>query len=139
MGVVVEEIMGRHQKLTRISQIMYGVLYAISPEIFPAKDRGTGNALVSTTTRVFGVVVRIKTGAPRIEIAMIPIDANCKITRVKSSQRSSVILLKIINKMSKGGSTKQTKIFLYSIMIKLWQIAYNVCSYRRIIRISNLN
>ena len=57
MGVVVEEIMGRDQKLTRISQIMYGVLYAISPEIFPAKDRGTGNALVSTTTRVFGVVV----------------------------------------------------------------------------------
>ena len=38
---------------------MYGVLYAISPEIFPAKDRGTGNALVSTTTRVFGVVVSV--------------------------------------------------------------------------------
>ena len=37
---------------------MYGVLYAISPEIFPAKDRGTGNGLVSTATRVFGVLVR---------------------------------------------------------------------------------
>jgi hypothetical protein len=38
---------------------MYGVLYAISPEIFPAKDRGTGNALTATATRVFGVIVRI--------------------------------------------------------------------------------
>ena len=36
---------------------MYGVLYAISPEIFPAKYRGTGNGLVSTATRVFGVIV----------------------------------------------------------------------------------
>jgi MFS family permease len=36
---------------------MYGVLYAISPEIFPAKDRGTGNALTATATRVFGVIV----------------------------------------------------------------------------------
>ncbi len=36
---------------------MYGVLYALSPEVFPAKDRGTGNGLVSTATRVFGVIV----------------------------------------------------------------------------------
>ncbi|KAJ7173856.1 MFS general substrate transporter [Mycena filopes] len=41
------------------SNIMYGVLYAISPEIFPAKDRGTGNALVSTATRVFGVIAPV--------------------------------------------------------------------------------
>ncbi|TFK32940.1 MFS general substrate transporter [Crucibulum laeve] len=41
------------------SNIMYGVLYAISPEIFPAKDRGTGNGLVSTATRVFGVIAPI--------------------------------------------------------------------------------
>lgn len=39
------------------TQIMYGVLYAISPEIFPAKDRGTGNGLTATATRVFGVMV----------------------------------------------------------------------------------
>ena len=37
---------------------MYGVMYAISPEIFPAKDRGTGNGLTSTAARVFGVLVR---------------------------------------------------------------------------------
>lgn len=36
---------------------MYGVLYAISPEVFPAKDRGTGNGLTATATRVFGLIV----------------------------------------------------------------------------------
>jgi hypothetical protein len=41
------------------TQIMYGVLYAVSPEIFPAKDRGTGNGLTATATRVFGVLVRV--------------------------------------------------------------------------------
>jgi hypothetical protein len=38
-------------------QIMYGVLYAISPEIFPAKHRGTGNGLTAMATRLFGVLV----------------------------------------------------------------------------------
>ena len=38
---------------------MYGVLYAISPELFPAKDRGTGNGLTATATRVFGILVRL--------------------------------------------------------------------------------
>ena len=37
---------------------MYGVLYAASSELFPAKDRGTGNGLTATATRVFGVMVR---------------------------------------------------------------------------------
>ncbi|KAJ7257870.1 MFS general substrate transporter [Mycena haematopus] len=41
------------------SNIMYGVLYAISPEVFPACHRGTGNALVSTATRVFGVIAPV--------------------------------------------------------------------------------
>ena len=36
---------------------MYGVLYAVSPELFPAKDRGTGNGLTATATRVFGIIV----------------------------------------------------------------------------------
>ncbi|KAJ8457622.1 hypothetical protein ONZ45_g18242 [Pleurotus djamor] len=39
--------------------IMYGVLYAISPEVFPAKHRGTGNGLTATATRVFGVIAPI--------------------------------------------------------------------------------
>ncbi|KIM37815.1 hypothetical protein M413DRAFT_448318 [Hebeloma cylindrosporum] len=44
---------------TFFSNIMYGVLYAISPEIFPAKDRGTGNGLVAAATRVFGLIAPI--------------------------------------------------------------------------------
>ena len=40
------------------SNIMYGVLYAITPELFPTKDRGTGNALTATGNRVCGVMVR---------------------------------------------------------------------------------
>lgn len=50
---------------------MYGVLYAISPELFPTKDRGTGNALVASANRMFGIAAPIialhadlKTSAP---------------------------------------------------------------------------
>lgn len=41
------------------SNIMYGVLYAISPELFPAKDRGTGNGLTATATRIFGILAPV--------------------------------------------------------------------------------
>ncbi|KAI9713284.1 MAG: hypothetical protein M1828_001457 [Chrysothrix sp. TS-e1954] len=41
------------------SNIMYAVLYAYTPEIFPTKDRGTGNALTATANRVFGVMAPI--------------------------------------------------------------------------------
>ncbi|KAL6308820.1 MFS general substrate transporter [Sparassis latifolia] len=41
------------------SNIMYGVLYAISPEVFPAKDRGTGNGLTATATRTFGIIAPV--------------------------------------------------------------------------------
>ncbi|EIW56752.1 MFS general substrate transporter [Trametes versicolor FP-101664 SS1] len=41
------------------SNIMYGVLYALSPEVFPAKDRGTGNGLTATATRVFGIIAPV--------------------------------------------------------------------------------
>jgi hypothetical protein len=37
---------------------MYGVLYALTPELFPTKDRTTGNALTASANRVFGVMVR---------------------------------------------------------------------------------
>ena len=40
------------------SNIMYGVLYGITPELFPTKDRGTGNALTATGNRICGVMVR---------------------------------------------------------------------------------
>ncbi|KAI0754770.1 MFS general substrate transporter [Daedaleopsis nitida] len=41
---------------TFTNNIMYGTLYAISPELFPAKDRGTGNALLGAASRVFSVM-----------------------------------------------------------------------------------
>lgn len=38
---------------------MYGVLYAMTPELFPTKDRGTGNGLAATANRIFGVMAPI--------------------------------------------------------------------------------
>ncbi|KAG6332981.1 hypothetical protein ID866_6109 [Astraeus odoratus] len=41
------------------SNVMYGVLYALSPELFPTKDRGTGNSIVAAANRIFGVMAPI--------------------------------------------------------------------------------
>lgn len=49
---------------------MYGVLYAISPELFPAKDRGTGNGLTATATRLFGIVVRAFFSITKLRLLM---------------------------------------------------------------------
>lgn len=38
---------------------MYGVLYAMTPELFPTKDRGTGNGLAATANRIFGIMAPI--------------------------------------------------------------------------------
>lgn len=53
------------------ANIMYAVLYGYTPEIFPTKDRGTGNAVTATANRVFGIMAPIvaiyanlKTAAP---------------------------------------------------------------------------
>jgi len=46
---------------------MYAVLYAYTPEIFPTKDRGTGNALTATANRVFGIMGR---SVPLIEVKL---------------------------------------------------------------------
>ncbi|MCJ1348812.1 hypothetical protein MMC31_007045 [Peltigera leucophlebia] len=48
-----------------MSNIMYAVLYAYTPEgfytylVFPTKDRGTGNAITATANRIFGVMAPI--------------------------------------------------------------------------------
>lgn len=42
-----------------MSNIMYAVLYSYTPEIFPTKDRGTGNALTATANRIFGIMAPI--------------------------------------------------------------------------------
>jgi MFS family permease len=39
-----------------VSNLMYAVLYSYTPEIFPTKDRGTGNALTATSNRIFGII-----------------------------------------------------------------------------------
>lgn len=41
------------------SNVMYAVLYAFTPELFPTKDRGTGNALTATANRIFGIMAPI--------------------------------------------------------------------------------
>ncbi|KAJ1330868.1 MFS-type transporter-like protein [Microdochium nivale] len=41
------------------SNVMYAVLYAYTPELFPTKDRGTGNALTATANRVFGIMAPV--------------------------------------------------------------------------------
>lgn len=38
------------------SNIMYAVLYSYTPEIFPTKDRGTGNAICAVANRIFGIM-----------------------------------------------------------------------------------
>ncbi|CCL98516.1 uncharacterized protein FIBRA_00515 [Fibroporia radiculosa] len=51
-------LLGWNCGYTFTSNVMYGVLYAVSPELFPTKDRGTGNAIVASANRVFGIMVR---------------------------------------------------------------------------------
>ncbi|GJE87464.1 MFS sugar transporter [Phanerochaete sordida] len=54
-----DALLGWNCGYTFTSNVMYGVLYAVSPELFPTKDRGTGNALVSTANRIFGIMAPI--------------------------------------------------------------------------------
>ncbi|KAI9066823.1 MFS general substrate transporter [Trametes sanguinea] len=52
-------LLGWNCGFTFTSNVMYGVLYAVSPELFPTKDRGTGNAIVASANRVFGIMAPI--------------------------------------------------------------------------------
>jgi len=45
---------------------MYGVLYAYTPEVFPAPNRGTGTGIASTLNRIAGLcapIVAVNAGA----------------------------------------------------------------------------
>jgi MFS family permease len=53
-------ILGWNCAYSFTSNVMYGVLYAITPELFPTKDRGTGSAIVAAANRVFGIMVSIQ-------------------------------------------------------------------------------
>ncbi|KAI4204781.1 MAG: hypothetical protein LQ350_000847 [Teloschistes chrysophthalmus] len=66
-----DALLGWNCAYNLFSNIMYAVLYAYTPEIFPTKDRGTGNALTASANRVFGIMAPIvaiyadlKTAAP---------------------------------------------------------------------------
>ncbi|KAI0291552.1 MFS general substrate transporter [Russula brevipes] len=41
------------------SNMMYGVLSAVSPEVFPANHRGTGSGLAATVNHVFGILAPV--------------------------------------------------------------------------------
>jgi MFS family permease len=49
-------LLGWNCAYTFTSNVMYGVLYAITPELFPTKDRGTGNGVAATANRIFGIM-----------------------------------------------------------------------------------
>ncbi|KAI0203687.1 putative sugar transporter [Astrocystis sublimbata] len=52
-------LLGWNSAYSFTSNIMYAVLYAFTPEIFPTQDRGTGNALTATSNRIFGIFAPI--------------------------------------------------------------------------------
>lgn len=58
-AVTSNALLGWNCAYTFMSNVMYAVLYAYTPEIFPTKDRGTGNALTATANRVFGIMAPI--------------------------------------------------------------------------------
>ena len=70
-------LLGWNCGYTFTSNVMYGVLYAVSPELFPTKDRGTGNALVSIANRIFGIMVSTKVIlSPKNVLSSYRVEAN---------------------------------------------------------------
>lgn len=66
-----DALLGWNCAYNLFSNIMYAVLYAYTPEIFPTKDRGTGNALTATANRVFGIMAVSFVRELRIENGLI--------------------------------------------------------------------
>lgn len=54
-----QSLLGWNCAFNFTSNVMYAVLYAFTPELFPTKDRGTGNALTAAANRVFGIMAPI--------------------------------------------------------------------------------
>lgn len=54
-----DSLLGWNCAYNFMSNIMYAVLYAYTPELFPTKDRGTGNAITASANRVFGIMAPI--------------------------------------------------------------------------------
>ncbi|KAH7138923.1 major facilitator superfamily domain-containing protein [Dendryphion nanum] len=54
-----DALLGWNCAYSFVSNIMYAVLYSYTPEIFPTKDRGTGNAITASANRIFGIMAPI--------------------------------------------------------------------------------
>ncbi|KAI9743458.1 MAG: hypothetical protein M1818_002770 [Claussenomyces sp. TS43310] len=54
-----ESLLGWNCAYNFCSNVMYSVLYGFTPELFPTKDRGTGNALTASANRIFGIMAPI--------------------------------------------------------------------------------
>ncbi|PPR01165.1 hypothetical protein CVT24_006130 [Panaeolus cyanescens] len=52
-------LLGWNCAYTFTSNVMYGVLYAMTPELFESKNRGTANALTAGANRIFGIMAPI--------------------------------------------------------------------------------
>ena len=60
-------LLGWNCAFSFMSNVMYAVLYAYTPEVFPTKDRGTGNALTASANRIFGIMAPIIAIAANLE------------------------------------------------------------------------
>ena len=54
-----DQLMGWQCAFKFTSGLMFAVLYTYTPEIFPTKYRGTGNALTACANRIFGIMAPI--------------------------------------------------------------------------------
>ncbi|KAI6017862.1 major facilitator superfamily domain-containing protein [Pisolithus marmoratus] len=53
------------------TSVMYGVLYALSSELFPTRTRGTGNAIVAAVNRIFGLIALLILYLNSFEVRMV--------------------------------------------------------------------
>ena len=54
-----DALLGWNCAFSFMSNVMYAVLYAYTPEVFATKDRGTGNAVAACANRVFGIMAPV--------------------------------------------------------------------------------
>ncbi|VDB95858.1 unnamed protein product [Peniophora sp. CBMAI 1063] len=71
-------VLGYNCASTLTTNAMFGVLYAYTPEVFPAPHRGTGDGLASSTNRILGIlapVIKIATtkGATTVANTNVPV------------------------------------------------------------------
>ncbi|KFY34466.1 hypothetical protein V494_06750 [Pseudogymnoascus sp. VKM F-4513 (FW-928)] len=74
------------------SNIMFAVLYSYTPEVFPTKDRGTGNALTATANRIFGIMAPIIAMFANLETSA-PVYTSGALFIAAATKNSSSVLL----------------------------------------------